>query len=125
MKTQTLKIPGELTDFNTYINKERTNKFMAHKIKKEETEIIAWLCKSQGLQPMKSPVNILYQFYCKNKKKDKSNISATAKKFIEDGLVTARVLTNDGWNDISGDQTEWYIDSEDPRIEVTISSELS
>lgn len=123
MMTQTLKIPGELTDLNTYINKERTNKFMAHKIKKEETEIIAMLCKVQRLEPMESPVNILYQFYCKNKKKDKSNIAAMAIKSIEDGIVTAGVLTNDGWKDISGFQTEWYIDEKEPRIEVTISSE--
>ena len=86
-------------DLNTYIQKERSNRYLAAKIKKEETEIIAWECRKQGLKKVDYPVAINYLWVVVNRKKDKDNI-AFAKKFIQDGLVMAGILKNDGWNDI-------------------------
>lgn len=114
-----LIIPGELTDLNTYINAERSNRYAGAKIKQEMTDYITLLAKSLKTE-IRTPVRITYRWYCKNKRKDKSNI-AFAKKFIEDGLVVAGVLKNDGWNDIEGFNDRFYIDKANPRIEVDIT----
>lgn len=120
MFKQTLVIPGQICDLNTYIGAERTNRFKAAKIKKDEGELVWALIKQQSLKPCPRPVQIVYKFYCKNKRKDKSNICAFAIKVIEDSLVTAGVLKNDGWDDIIDFSHEWEIDADNPRIEVDI-----
>lgn len=114
-----LTIPGELVDLNTYINAERSNRYAGAKIKSEMTDYVTLLAKGLKTE-IRAPVRITYRWYCKNKRKDKSNI-AFAKKFIEDGLVVAGVLKNDGWNDIEGFNDRFYIDKANPRIEVDIA----
>lgn len=114
-----LTIKGELTDLNTYINAERSNRFMGAKIKKQQTEIVYWAIKEQKLKKAQGSVYMTYTWYCKNKKKDKDNI-VFARKFIQDGLMTAGILKNDGWDDIEGFQDVFEIDAANPRIEVEI-----
>ena len=119
MKSMKLIIKGELTDLNTYINAERSNRFMGAKIKKDNTIKVYWACKEQKLKKIKIPVDMNYKWYCKNKRKDKDNISF-ARKFIQDGLILAGILENDGWENIYGFSDEFYIDAKNPRIEVNI-----
>lgn len=114
-----LTIKGELMDLNTYVNKQRYNRFAGAAAKKDETDRVAWECVNKNLQPIKEKVYIKYHWFCKNKRKDKSNISF-AKKFIEDGLVNAGVLDNDGWDDIAGFEDKFSLDVNNPRIEVEI-----
>lgn len=42
-----------------------------------------------------------------NLKRDPSNICASAIKFIEDGIVEAGVMPNDGWNNVLGIRVHW------------------
>lgn len=114
-----LIISNELTDLNAYIQAERSNRFAASTIKEAETNRVYWECKKQKLKKIEHPVNIYYTWFCKNKKKDKSNI-AFARKFIEDGLVKAGVLENDGWNNIIGFNDIFIISKDNPRVEVEI-----
>lgn len=117
----TLIIKGALTDLNTYINAERSNRFMAAKIKKQNTQVVYIEAIRQHVPKFKKSVFIAYKWYCKNKKKDKSNV-AFSKKFVEDGLILAKVLTNDGWDQIEGWSDDFYIDAKNPRVEVDIVS---
>jgi hypothetical protein len=112
-------IKGELVDLNTYIQKERGNRFAAAKIKEEETRRIYWECKAQKLGYIGVPVFVSCSWYCKNKRKDRDNV-AFSKKFILDGLVKAGVLENDGWDNIIGFQDAFFVDRENPRIEVEL-----
>lgn len=118
-----LVIDGSLTDLNSYINAERSNKYDASKIKKDETEYVRVLAERSGIRPVTKPVYMAYYWYCENKRKDKSNI-AFARKFIEDGLVEAGILKNDGWNDITGFSDFFFIDKDNPRVEVIITEVL-
>jgi len=112
-------IPGELTDLNTYINAERSNRFAGAKLKATNTDTVIWCAKQiKVLQPLEN-VRLTISWYCKNKKKDKDNISF-AKKFIWDGLAKAGIIKNDGWNNITGFEDKFYIDTINPRIEVEI-----
>jgi len=110
MKKQTLILDRIPTDANTYINAERTNRFIASKIKKDETEYVWGQCMDQGLKPMKNKVRIDFYYYTVGERKDPDNL-AFVKKFILDGLVKARVLKNDGRKEIEGFSDHFITDN--------------
>lgn len=66
------------------------------------------------------PLHFHFTWYCPNKRKDPDNISF-AKKFILDGLQVAGVIENDGWKQIAGFSDAFYLDKQNPRVELTIS----
>ncbi len=114
-------IQGELTDLNTYMKSERGNRFAGAKIKKEETERVAWEVKSQHLEPITEyPIKIHYRWYSKDQRKDLDNI-AFAKKFVNDGLVMSGILKNDSQRFITGFTDEFYVDKDNPRVEIVIN----
>ena len=65
--------------------------------------------------------NYHFTWYCKNRKKDPSNISY-AVKFIFDGLEMAGVIENDGWKQISGITHKFEVDKKNPRVVIDIES---
>lgn len=71
----------------------------------------------KGLKITK-PIKIHYRFYEPNKKRDLDNIMSFAMKVTQDSLVLAGVLENDGWNQIYGISAEFFVDANNPRIEV-------
>jgi hypothetical protein len=111
-------IPGEFTTLHPYIDAERSNRFQASKIKKAET--------ARAKQEMifvpavdKYPIRICYEWHCKNKRTDPGNI-AFAQKFIEDGLVVAGVISDDGWDEIAGGFDHRFVISGDVGVNVKI-----
>jgi Holliday junction resolvase RusA-like endonuclease len=120
-----IHFPGTFTDLNTYINAERRNRFIAAKIKKEETERVYWVCKEAVVQPVQEyPVNIHISYYMPNKRKDPDNF-LFSKKFLFDGLVMAGVLRNDTWGEIRAIQEDWSVDKENPRIELEVLEDFT
>lgn len=118
--TATLIIHGELTDLNSYIRAERTNRYKAAKIKEKETNRVWIEAKAQGIKKQDKPIGIIIKWYTKNKKKDKDNI-AFAKKFILDGLIAAGVIEDDGYEDIAFFVDLFEVDKTNPRIEVILT----
>lgn len=114
-----ITIPGSLPSLNEYIQKERTNKFLGAKMKREATDLVTLIAKLHRPKTPYKAVYVRFYWYVKNAKKDPDNI-AFAKKFILDGLVQAGVIENDGWNNILGFTDELYIDKNDQRIVVSI-----
>jgi len=113
-------IPGALPGLNEYINAERNNKYKAAKMKKQSEHTIILFIKQQmrGVK-IQRPVLINYLWVEKNARRDKDNI-AFAKKFIQDSLVKAGVIENDGWERVEGFTDEFAIDKKNPRVEVVI-----
>lgn len=118
--TQILVISGELTDLNTYMNIERTNRYAAASEKKNNVKKVLWAINISRIKSVDYPVWLSFRFYCKNKRKDKDNIASYARKVIQDALVEGSVLPNDGWDNIEGYTDSFYIDKANPRIEVEI-----
>jgi Holliday junction resolvase RusA-like endonuclease len=118
----TLIIKGEFIDLNTYVAGMNRNRFIGAKYKKEETERVWGCCKEAGLQLIKNPVFLVFEWYSPNKRKDKDNISF-AKKAILDGLVLANVLKDDGWDNIIGFLDVFYVDKSTPRVEITFTED--
>ena len=70
--------------------------------------------------PLKS-VYISYHVIENTKKRDPDNFCFSAIKFINDGLVKAGVLENDGANNVTGLKTTWEFNSQvEPGIIVTV-----
>ncbi len=116
-----LTISGTLPGLNEYTNANRTNPFKGNKMKKDAQELIIWHIRQQlkGVH-INKPIMLKYDFYEPNKKRDLDNISAFAHKTVQDSLVKAEILTNDGWNEIVGMLDQFYCDKDNPRIEVTL-----
>ncbi len=121
MREYKLVIPGVLPGLNEYIAAERASRYKGAGMKQQYTHLVAALAKRQlrGLKIVR-PVVMEYHFFEKNRYRDKSNISAFARKCIEDGLIAARVLKNDGWKEISGYEDFFAVDKSEPRIEVVL-----
>lgn len=117
----TLTIEGELTDLNTYVRAERTNRFISAKIKRDETERVAREAQAAKLPPVsRYPVRVGFTWYTHDLRKDVDNV-AFAKKFILDGLVLAGVLEGDGRKYVAGFAGEKFlVDRERPRVEVEV-----
>ncbi len=89
---------------------------------KARNEALVKLAIKQQMRGIRieEPVFMEYRWYEKNKKRDLDNISSYGRKVIQDSLVYAHVLKNDGWKEITGFSDEFYVDAANPRIEVLI-----
>ena len=114
-----LIIPCELPSMNEIIKENRRNKYAGAKQKKEYTEYIAALCRAQKVSKIDKKIDIEIIWRCKNRRKDKDNISAGI-KFILDGMVTAGVIENDGWDQIGDIRHRFLIDKKIHGIEVLL-----
>ncbi len=115
-----LTIPGRLCSLNEFIKAERTSKYKAANIKRENEDIIiiAIMQQLRGVR-IEKPVEIHYTWVEKDKRRDRDNI-AFAKKFVQDALVKSGVLKDDGWDDVFGFSDRFEIDKKNPRVEVLI-----
>ena len=120
--TYKIVIPGELPDLNTIIaeSKKGRGKWQPYnEMKQEYTNIVAWIAKSEIKKQLKK-IDLEITWICKNRRKDKDNISGGGTKFILDGLVAAGVIENDGWKQIGDINHKFKVDKHNPRIEVEI-----
>lgn len=114
-----LTIPGRLPGANEYIKECRANYHAAAKMKREVETDVGYCIMSQLRGKRFGAVKLRFSWYEDGKKRDKDNI-AFAKKFILDALQKAGVIKGDGWNCVVGFSDEFYVDRENPRVEVEI-----
>ena len=80
----------DFPDWNKYWNSERTNKYIAAKIKREEKEFIGWTVKEKWKGNY--PITLTIRPHFQNKRRDLDNFRM---KGLIDGLVSAGVIKND------------------------------
>lgn len=116
-----LTVWGQLPGMNEFIDANRRNYHAGAKMKKE-AEYIVTVCarKTLGRWRASSPVIMRYTWIEPNRKRDKDNISGFGRKIIQDALVKAGYLKNDGWREIIGFTDDFAVDKNEPRIEVEI-----
>jgi len=116
-----LVIPGPLPGLNEYIESERTHRQKGASMKRQCQRVVELCAKKQlrGFHPV-CPVSMKYTWYERDRRRDKDNISSFGRKVIQDGLVKAGVLKNDGWAQIAGFSDEFRVDAKRPRVEVEI-----
>lgn len=120
--TYKLIIPGSLPGLNQYQYACRSHFSKGADMKKNAIKIVSAYIYQQlrGIK-IKDKVRIDYNWYEKNKKRDLDNISSFGRKVIQDALVDNEILENDGWNNVVGFSDTFYIDKENPRIEIIIT----
>lgn len=116
----TLTIDGQLDGLNNYTRACRGNKLAGANMKKHNEEIIGWYIAAQIPDiHFEGVVELHFRWYEPNRKRDLDNI-AFSKKFILDALVSSGTIKTDSWRGVVGFTDEFFIDAENPRIEVDI-----
>ena len=104
---------------NKYVNAERSNRFMAAKIKKDQTNSVAYLALEQCDKRFREVKDIKFTWYKPNNRTDHDNI-AFAKKFILDGLIKAGILKDDSPKYVRNFQDVFILDKTRDYISCTI-----
>jgi hypothetical protein len=113
-------IRGTLPGLNELIEAERRNRFIGAKLKKQYEAVVMRAARSLGNVEFEEPVYMVYHWYEKDRRRDKDNICAFGRKVIQDALVKARYLSNDGWKNIRGFEDHFEVDAKNPRVVVEI-----
>lgn len=102
----------------------RTKRMRVYNTEKAKNEKLLRLCiQKAGLNhknKLKTPVNIHYHIYAKNRKHDKMNLGSCIDKCFCDALQELKVISNDGWSEIGNVTFEFDVDKNMPRAEITI-----
>ena len=114
-------IRGSLPGLNDYIAAERSSRYQAASMKKQCETIVMHAARSLGKWQPEGPVYMVYHWYEPNRRRDKDNVSGFGRKVIQDALVRAKILRNDGWNDVEGLSDEFEVDKRNPRIVVELT----
>lgn len=116
-----LTIPGALNNLNDYIAAERANRYKGAKMKADNGKVVAAAIRQcmRGVK-IEKPVFMEYTWFEKNRRRDLDNVSSFGRKVIQDALVDAGALKDDGWMHVVGFSDRFEVDKENPRIEVRI-----
>ena len=123
-------IPFELLDLNGIIDlaHKRTGKYCPYNEIKRDTEIrIIYELRRQKVKPIPAeslPVGFEYTWFCKDKRKNPDNISV-GRKFVLDALVKAKIIPNDGWNEVWRQSDLFIVDKDRQGVEVLIRGRSS
>lgn len=116
-----LTIPGGLDGLNAYLKEIRSSRHKASKMKSDNEAAV--ICAARHClhgAGIRKSVYMEYTWYEKDRRRDKDNISSFGRKVIQDALVQAGFLEDDGWDEIAGFSDDFRVDPENPRIEVLI-----
>jgi Holliday junction resolvase RusA-like endonuclease len=113
-------IPGRFPGMNEFVAANRAShgrRNLGNVMKqRDQDRIIRYLPEIKITQPVK----IEYSFFEANRRRDLDNIAGYYHKIFQDALVRAGVLQGDGWDYITGYSDSFYIDRDNPRIEIWI-----
>ena len=116
----TLVIEGQLPNLNDYTKACRTYKMAGAKMKKDAERMVSFFILQQ-LHNVKfeGAVELNFRWYAQHQTSGLDNI-CFAKKFILDALVSNGTIMADGWKGVIGFTDSFFVDKENPRIEVDI-----
>ena len=120
---QSIVFKNSIPTANEWIAANNRHRMVAAKLKKKTEQNLCLEMRVANAKPVTTyPVNLVYRWFCKNKRTDKSNI-IFGQKFVEDALQKGGILRNDGWSEI-GDITHlFYIDGNDPCLILDIQEQ--
>jgi Holliday junction resolvase RusA-like endonuclease len=108
-------------DLNDYIQSCSRHPQVGAKMKRDYMIIASNAIRKQlGRLKIVNPVKIHYFFYEGDVRRDFSNVGSFATKVIEDALQKCGVLKNDNQVWVKGYTHDFYVDKQNPRIEVII-----
>ena len=119
-------IRTHIPTLNEYIKAERSNRYIAAKLKAETQEEIGWEllgAAPRGLvpRPLETPQDLAVVFVLSDMRKDWDNIQFGL-KFIQDALVEGGWLKDDSPKYLNPPQVFFAIDKADPRTVVKLTA---
>ena len=114
-------IKGTMPGLNEYLAETGRRPQIGGKLKREY-KMLASSYIRRDLKRWKASKSIIlhYVFFESNMKRDHDNVFCFASKCIQDALQDCGVIENDGWKQILNFTHDFYVDRENPRIEVYI-----
>jgi len=109
-------IPGPLPGMNEMIDQARTHWSESAKSRKMWVRHISNII---GNVPRFEQVYIYYHWLEKDRRRDPDNIVA-GMKLINDAMIDAGLISNDGWLQIIGFQHTWSVDKKRPGCYVRV-----
>lgn len=103
-----------LVGLNWYRN---AHHMISNTVKAHYHELVA----NQITRERYSKIRVHYDVYAGRTGTDGPNIRSVLEKFVLDGLVQSGVIEDDKIGILLGDSSDYYIDKENPRIEITIN----
>ena len=113
-------IPFTLPGLNDYIAAERSHRQKAATMKRQYQDAVIMVIRRQIRGKLREPVRMRYLWVEKDRRRDKDNISSFGRKIIQDAMVKAGKLRNDGWQNIQSFSDDFTVDKKRPRVEVII-----
>ncbi len=113
-------IPGRFPSLNEYTAANRSDYRLGAKMKRQETERVAWAAKGKG--KIKGPYKVRVVWYEKDRRRDVDNVEF-AIKYILDGLVLAGVVEGDSQRFVNHIEHCVEVDPKNPRIVVDVIKE--
>lgn len=113
-------IKGKLDGLNEYTRANRSNRYEGAMLKKQNEDIVYWsIVQAKLIRIVNYPITLKITWYEPNLKRDIDNI-VFATKFIQDALVRAKILKNDGQKQINRITHDVFVDKDNPRVEVEL-----
>lgn len=102
------------------IYNHRTRKYH-NPVKSDNDKVcLAAIRKCLGNLHIENSIKCTYHVYVKDKRHDRGNLHAAIEKSFLDALQTAKVIRNDGYDDVLDSTFHTYIDRDNPRVVVEI-----
>lgn len=119
-KNGTFPIKGLNEVLGGRIYNHRTRKY--HNPVKSDNDKVCLVAirKCLGNLHIENPIKCTYHVYVKDKRHDRGNLHAAIEKSFLDALQTAKVIRNDGYDDVLDSTFHTYIDRDNPRVVVEI-----
>lgn len=84
--------------------------------------VIDQILRNYHKQSFEGKIHVHYDVYVKTHNTDGPNVRSVIEKYVLDGLVKAGVIEDDNVKILVADSSCYYIDKEDPRVEITLSN---
>lgn len=112
---------GVTPSLNEYLSATGRNPRAGNSMKQKFVQDLSW-CIRADLKGWKAthPIIIHYIVYEPNKKRDHDNTISVICKYVQDTLQRCGVIENDGWSHVLNFTHDFYIDRNEPRVEVYI-----
>lgn len=118
--TQAFFVPGPLPSLNEAIDVAKGyggRGFGYAKLKQRWTNAVALYARAARIKPV-GRARFQFVWRERTKRRNPDNV-ASAKKYLLDGLVRAKIIKNDGWDEVAGWEDRWEI-ADKPGVLVVI-----
>lgn len=119
MVTQSLFIPGRLPGLNELMRSARAGRMQSARERKAVLLRVTRAVQAAGLQRI-GRAHVSFSWHEANRRRDLDNIAAGGAKVVLDALVAAKVLPDDGWDEVVGLAHHFLVSPDRPGVEVVL-----